>query len=143
MAAKLEGADALRKQLQALSANASGKVIKQAAGFAMTPVVKAARANAPRGDRAHKTYKGRVVAPGFLSRNIVKKSRLSKDKGRALVFVGPKAEAYYGTQFVEVGTKDMPKDPWLDPAYEANKSEVVRRYSGRLKHVIDKVASKQ
>lgn len=142
MANRLEGADALNKKLRELSANASGKVIRQSANAAMTPVLKAARDNAPVGDEPHKTYKGRVVAPGFLSRNIKKFSRLSKSKGTALVFVGPSAEAYYGTQFVEVGTQRTAEQPWLEPAYESQKDEVLRRYGEQIKQRIDKVAKK-
>lgn len=140
---ELKGFKELEKKLNALGVQAGTKVMRQAAGAAMNIVVKEARAKAPVGSEAHKTHKDRVVAPGFLSRNIKKFTRVSKSKGTALVFVGPSSEAYYGSQFVEVGTKYMAAQPWLEPAYESKKSQVVDRYGDELRKRIKKVAAKR
>ena len=137
---ELKGFSDLRRKLNALGIQASVKVIRQAGSAAMNVVVKEARANAPVGSEPHKTHTGRTVAPGFLGRNIKKITRVSKSKGTALIFVGPSSEAFYGTQFVEVGTKYMPADPWLEPAYESKKDEVTDRYARELHKRIIRVA---
>jgi HK97 gp10 family phage protein len=140
---ELKGFKELERKLNALGVQAGTKVIRQAASAAMNVVVTEARAKAPVGSQAHKTHKDRVVSPGFLSRNIKKFTRVSKSKGTALVFVGPSSEAYYGSQFVEVGTKNMAAQPWLEPAYESKKSQVVDRYGDELRKRIKKVAAKR
>ena len=137
---KLTGFKELEKKLNELGVKTGTKVMRQAASAAMNIVVKEARAKAPVGDQSHKTHTGRTVAPGFLSRNIKKFTRVSKSKGTALVFVGPSSEAYYGSQFVETGTQYMAAQPWLEPAYESKKGQVVDRYGDELRKRIVKVA---
>ena len=137
----LEGGKQLARKLRRLGAAAESKIVGQAATFAMTPVVTAARQNAPRGTKAHKTYKGRLVAPGFLSRSIKKKMRRWKNKQGATVLVGPTKEAFYGTNFVELGTRFIEADEWLMPAFESRKDQVVDRFMSRMRSKI-KAASR-
>ena len=141
---EVEGADDLRKKLSNLGDAASGRVIRSAANFAMTPVLKEARRNAPKGTRPHKTYKGRVVAPGFLRRNIVKKTKLSRDKSRAFASVSARGEAWYGrlieTGYTAKGGREMPARPWLRPAMLNNKGLVFDRYKSKLRERIKKEA---
>ena len=139
---EVKGAASLERKLQALGAAASGKAIKFAAGFAMTPVLKQARANAPKGDSPHPTYKGRTVAPGFLSRSIKKKAKLSRDKKTAWVDIRiGESEAFYG-RFVERGTVNMRAAPWLRPAMLSQKAIVLFRYKSKLRERIKSEASK-
>lgn len=137
---EIEGAKKLSQQLQKLGAAASGKILSQSASYAMTPVVNAARQSAPRGSKAHKTYKGRLVAPGFLARNIKKKTRRWKGGHGVTVSVGPHREAFYGTAFVELGTKNAPAKEWLEPAFDARKEQVISRLTGRLRQKIKAAA---
>ena len=139
---QLEGFEKLSRQLSQLAKDADPKQIRSAVGFALTPVVRAAKQRAPVGDTAHKTHKGRLVAPGFLSRNIRKRTRLSRDKKSAIGSVGPSSEAFYGTQFVEVGTSNQSAQPWLEPAYNASKSEAVSRFISKLLEKVEKTARK-
>lgn len=83
-------------KLAKLGSAAGGKALRNAATVAMTPVVKAAKAAAPVGTKAHKTYKGRLVAPGFLSRNVKKKTYLWKNGLGVSAWVGMSKEAWYG-----------------------------------------------
>lgn len=141
--AELIGAKELSKKLEALGAALSGKLLRQAAGTAMTPVVKQARQNAPRGTRAHKTYTGRLVAPGFLSRNIKKKTFKSKSGLYASASVSAASEAFYGPQFLERGTKHIAKNPWLTKSFDNKKTEVTNKFKIDLQKKILRAAKKR
>lgn len=142
--AEVQGLRELSKKLSELGPAVGGKYLRSAAMSATLPVLREAQARAPVNDRDYlkKTYKGRYVSPGFLKRNIARKSRLSRDKRFAYVYIGPRPEAFYGTQFVELGTSKMAKNPWLEPAFRAKKDEVTRRLGEVLKRKIEQVAKK-
>lgn len=140
---QLRGFDELNKKLDRLAAGADSKIIRRAAASAMLPVVKEAESRVPKGDKPHKTYRGRVVAPGFASRNIKRKSKIDKRTGVVRVRVGVANEAFYATQFVERGTQHMRAQPWLEPAFESRQDEVLDRFKGRLRKIIEKEARKK
>lgn len=135
---ELEGLRDLSKQLSKLGANLGGKALRSAAMRSTLPVVKQARSNAPVGSIPHFTYKGRLVGPGFLSRSVARKSRLSRDKRTAIVLIGVKPEAFYGVQFVELGTSRVAPRPWLSKALESRQREVTGLLGQRLKENINK-----
>ena len=135
---KIEGADKLRQQFKKLDSAVGMRVLSSAASYAMTPVAAAARRAAPVGDKAHKTYRGRTVAPGFLKRNIRKKTKRWRNKKGVTVMVGPTKEAYYG-KFAEFGKNKKHKQakrPWLEPAFEGETDKVMERFASRLKDKI-------
>ena len=138
---EVKGARELERKLQRLSAAASGRAIRTAVGFAMTPVLKEARSNAPIGTTSHKTHKGRVVAPGFLSRSIKKKTKLSRNKGSAFAWIQADSEAFYG-RYTEKGTVNITAQPWLRPAMKDNKRLVKNRYADKLRDRIRIEAAK-
>lgn len=140
MVSRIEGLKELSDQLSKLEKNAGGKALRSALFQSSLPVVKKARVNAPVGAVPHKTYKGRLVSPGFLSRNIARKSRLSKDRRTAFVFIGVKPEAFYGLQFLELGTSRIRKRPWLSKSLELSQGEVIQRFKERLKKKIEQLA---
>lgn len=140
MAELIVGMAELNKKLQALGPAAGGKALRNAVGFSMTPVRAEFKKRIPKGTRAHKTYKGRVVAPGFASRNITKSTRMSRDKKTVRGVVGVRSEAFYLVQFVELGTSKMRAQPTLRPSFKAKKVEVVKRLQTKLKQNIDKVS---
>lgn len=107
--------DKVAKQSLRLATRKAGQIIEQEA-----------ESRAPHGARPHKTYKGRKVAPGFLSRNVNLRVRMDRRKGAIVASVGPSKEAFYGSQFVEVGvpSRGIPARPWLRPALEAKRTEV-------------------
>lgn len=140
----VKGGKELSAALKRMGPAAGGKALRSAAVSSMLPVVKRAKAFAPTRDSdgsPRKTYKGRIAAPGFLSRNIGRKSFL-KTKSLVRVLVGPKAEAFYGTVFVEKGTRHQPAQPWLEPAFEVSIPEVDARMQARLKALIAKAAKR-
>ncbi len=130
--------DGLSRKLKRLGAKTGGKFLRAAAMSATLPVLKAARANIPKsaGSELHKTYKGRLVAPGFASRSVARKSIISRDKSFVRVMIGVRPEAFYAAIFVELGTARQAAQPWLEPALRNTKGEVVRRLASRLKSKI-------
>ena len=142
--AEIEGIAELQKKLAKLGEAAGGKALRNATKQAMLPVLQAARSSAPVGKFPHKSYKGRVLFPGYLSRSVDRNSALSRDKQTAWGRVGVKPEAFYGVQFIERGwttrggkTK-VPAQPWLEPAFNRSQEQVLGRLKNRLARQIDK-----
>jgi HK97 gp10 family phage protein len=140
VASELLGVTKLSNKLKRLVDAAEPRQIRSAVSYALTPVVKAAKAAAPVGSVDHKTYKGNVAGAGYLSRNIKKSARVSRDKQVVIGSVGPSREAFYGTQFVEVGTRKLNKAPWLTPVFESNQAVMLDRFGDKLKERIKKAA---
>ena len=149
-----KGYKELSKQLSAMGRAVGGKTLRSAALSAMLPALREAQASAPRANPPYeyngrlvdpypkKTYKGRRVAPGFASRNIARKAKLSRDGRTATVMLGVKPEAFYAIQFIEFGTSRIPKRPWLEPAFRRSLPAVDSRFKEQLKLKIDKAAKK-
>jgi HK97 gp10 family phage protein len=127
---------------EAVGPKRANRVMKNALKQAATPVLKMARAKAPVGDRKHRTYKGTLAIPGFLRKNIDKQAFVTK-QGTGVVRMGPKAEAFYGTTFLERGTKYISPMPWLVPAFEAASSAMLSKFGEALAKLIDKEVNKK
>ena len=149
---EVEGLEKLSKQLTTLGPKLGSKFLRSALMAAATPVVKSAKANVPIGNEAHMTgrgkratprYQTRLVAPGFASRSVGKRSKLSRDKRTASVSIGVKGEAYYAVSFLELGTKYIPKQPWLTKALQKEQFNVIRKFSATLKKKIEQEAKKR
>jgi len=133
---KLHGVKDLQSKLEKLDSAVAAKALRQAAMLATTPAVREMRAAAPVGQEAHRTYKGRLVAPGFLSRSIKRTSRLRN--GVATVLIGVRREAFYGLHFIELGTKYISAQPWFTLVFERNKNTMLRRFREQLRRKIDR-----
>lgn len=141
MARALEGvAELNRKLLQLADPKENAKVLRQSVGAAMRVVQKEARSRVPQGTIEHKTYKGRLVAPGFASRSL--RVVTSAKDGTATARLGVRAEAFYAVQFIELGTSKIPRAPWLVPAFEAKKDEALTALSEAMQKRIDKIAKR-
>lgn len=112
----LEGAAELARQLAALGDIASTKIMRAAVRAAIQPAKKKAQATIPVGLQAHRTYKGRLVAPGFSKRSIRVVTKVSRDGKSISAALGVQREAFYAVLFEELGTSKMPARPWLRPA---------------------------
>ena len=142
MANELEGTKALYAKLKKLDAAVAGKTLKEAVRNATTPAFKVIQAAVPIGKKEHRTYTGRLVAPGHLSRSLKRFSVMKH--GRYVTWtstmIGVRAEAYYGVQFVELGTAKMTKKPWIVKAFESQRSRMGKRMKLELKRKIEKAA---
>jgi HK97 gp10 family phage protein len=146
---QITGTRELARKLSAMGEAAGGQALRSAVMSASLPALKAAIAAAPVGSPPYsdgsdpypkRTYKGRLVPPGFLKANIVRRSYLSKDRRTARVRIGPTSEAFYGVNFIEFGTSKIPKRPWLEPSFRSSQSAMGDRLKQRLKQLIDKAA---
>lgn len=143
MAKELKGAAELHKKLELLSDIAAAKIVRSTLRSAMLPAKKKAQAAAAtlsqRG-KPHRTFKGRLVAPGFASRNL--RIIVTRGKGgenpRALL--GVRAEAYYAVAFLELGTSTISKTPWLVPSFEAAQPEIMEKMISDLKRKIERAS---
>lgn len=115
--------DAKLKELADPKINSA--VLRAGAVAGMRKVLARAKGMVPVGTKAHKTYKGRIVAPGFAARSLRVKGMVSRDRTRAFALLGVRPEAFYAVQFIELGTAKMPAKPWLRPAFEASQDEAV------------------
>lgn len=138
---QLEGFAELSAQLKELGEKAGGRVLRAAVTSAALPALNAIKAAAPVGDRVHKTFKGRLVAPGFLSRNLRRKTLKTQDTGRAIVLIGPLSEAFYA-KFLEAGTTKMSARPFMEPMFDAANPAMIARLREQLKKGIDRVVAK-
>lgn len=130
----IEGLKELSDQLNRLGADLGAKTLRQATMGATLPAFNAIKAAAPVGSQAHRTYKGNLVAPGFLKRSIKRKSYISRKKGSAVVLIGARREAFYGINFLDSGTKYIAASYWFRNAFISRRSQM----ESRLKQLLVK-----
>lgn len=136
---KLQGSAELDRKLQELGAAVAKKATRQAAREALQIAKSAAQASAPIGSAPHRTYKGRLVAPGFASRHIKVATKVPRP-GLAIASLGVESEAFYALQFIELGTAKIPARPWLRPAFERSIPAMIKKFGESLAAKIEKVA---
>lgn len=142
MASGLEGVAELSRQLSGLGAAFSVPILRAAVRAGIKPAQNRWVATMWKGNTAHRTYKGRLVAPGFSSRNtrIVTKA----DPGGTVVSaaLGVRKEAFYAIQFIEreLGRSKHVAQPSLRAAMASTKSEQEAALAAKLKQRIEKVA---
>jgi len=120
------------KILKGMQNAAQLRVMRSALNASMVPAVKALRAAAPKGTEPHRSYMGRTLPPGYLSRSIVKSTRLARDKSRVFGNVRLRSEAFYGS-FIEHGWR-----PGKRNSKVKNASRQGSLSSSRLKQLGDK-----
>ena len=145
---KLDGLDDLNRAIKELKADLRCKVARAALRDAAKPIQRAAVAAAPvlKGEHPYRL-------PGTLRRSIkVKASKRFKGQdGEIGVFVsvskrkalGGKSSARnpfdpFYWRFMEFGTKKLPRQQFMTPAFEANTDNALRIFQARLKTRIDK-----
>ena len=145
----LLGADQLVKHLNDLGGKLGVKVMRAAARKALRPTVRIMQSRAPVGRVAHRTYKGRLVTPGFLKRNIRLIVQLKKNEGKIVAVIGTRKEAYYGVQFYDQGPKNirrkgkgirsgriasytLKKIPFFQSVFFIDRSNIERRFAEEL-----------
>ena len=143
MSDNLQGFRELSRKLQELGSLEGGKILKSGCTLAGTPVVRRARTLIPVGADAHRTYKGRMVAPGFAKRSIAKVAVLGRTRSIAWCMISVRPEAWYAVHFVELGTSKQPKQPWLVPAFRQTQQEQIERLGATIRRKILTVAAKR
>lgn len=107
MANELKGFKELERKLLKLSRTLdvkTGKQLRSVLFKSTTPVLRQMKARIPVGTETHRTYKKRLVAPGFAKRSF---RRLTGKKylnqGKLSIAMGVRAEAYYAIRFYDLG----------------------------------------
>lgn len=139
---KIEGIEDLSKKLNDLSDKMAAKAIRSSVAQATTPALQKMKLAVPVGSKAHKTYKGRLVAPGFLKRSIKRKSYIDKETGNAGAVLGVSAEAFYGVQFLDRGTRFIRAKKWFVTSFESTATSMLDRFKASLAKKIEQVKSK-
>ena len=99
----LVGVKELTEKLGKLAGAASAKKLRSISLRSTTKTFGKIKKSAPRGTKPHRTYRGLLVAPGFLSRSILRKSKVFRSRGVVSVVIGVRKEAFYGPQFYDEG----------------------------------------
>jgi HK97 gp10 family phage protein len=143
MASELDGVAELTAQLTALGAQVAARELKGAVKDAIEPAEHLARQLIPVGTEPHKTYKGRIVAPGYALSTLHVETKVDKSKGTATASLGVGKEAFYATIFVELGTSKKGAQPWLRPAFEQSQSPMLQSLAGELRRRVNKIARRR
>jgi HK97 gp10 family phage protein len=143
MATGLEGVADLIGQLNELGTKVAARELRHVVREAMEPALHYARSNAPVGTVPHKTYRGRLVSPGFAVSTLQVVARFNKRTGAAEAMLGYGREAFYAAIFTELGTSKMAARPVLRPALEATQEQALQIIRTRLQEWIEKVRRRQ
>jgi len=143
MATGLEGVAALTKKLLEMKGALAARELRGTAKAAMEEAEHLARARIPQGTEPHKTYRGRLVSPGFAVSTLHVETYLNKNTGAVGAALGTSREAFYATLFVELGTARTPAQPWLRPAFEESEDPMLRMIASDLRARVEKIAKRQ
>ena len=128
----------LNRKLKDLAPTLEKKVLRSAASKAGTVILRNIRSAAPVGKRAHRTFKGNYVFPGYLKRHI-KKITKTKD-GIITVIFGVTKEAFYGVEFLEKGTKNVEQyKGWFTKSFERSEDKAIEVFIQEGRKAIDKL----
>lgn len=145
---KVDGLDRLDKKLKKLPQSTQKKVIRRALSESLRPTLREIRSVAPRGNKVHKTYLSRPVAPGFLARNI--RLRIKMKKGYASGSIVTHSEAFYGF-FLNYGTesgtnkkgnrrgKGIKGNKFASRTFKQNEEQHIKRFSNYMKFTLNRL----
>jgi hypothetical protein len=137
----LAGAADCIAKLQTLGALDNGKIALGAVRAGMNATLKIAQTKIPVGHRVHKTYKGRVVAPGFGKSTLRIVATTKTDDGLPAALLSVGKEAYYETQFLEWGTKKIRGTHWLLQSFQQAQDSMKQGTVAYLQNQILKLAA--
>ena len=136
---KIEGIKELEKKLRELQGDAAIKTIRKSMVYATRPTRTEMKAAAPVSTAAHRTYKKRLVTPGFLSRSIRAKTYI--EDGVIVQKIGVEDEAFYGVQFHdEIATGQARPKRWFKNTFIKNTQNIIDRMVFFMKKEIDKLS---
>lgn len=133
----VSGLKELDKQLKKLNGATRAKVLRSAVRSSIKPTFEIIKLSAPVGTKSHKTYKGNLVSPGFLRRSMRIVTTIEKDAAVALI--GARREAFYGPQFLEVGTSKIPEYEFMRAPFERDARLIVERFRKTVRVKLEKL----
>jgi len=126
----LDGVEDLEQALKTLNNDVQGVYLREAAKAGAEITRSVASQLAP---QSFEGSKGNP--PGHLAANIDAEVKFTRTQDKAEVHVGMKKDAWYG-RFVETGTQFAPAQPFLRPALDATKDDVIDEIRDQLKRQI-------
>lgn len=144
MASGLEGVAELSRQLSGLGAAFSVPVLRAAVRAGIRPAQQRWVQTIWKGNTAHRTHKGRLVAPGFSSRQTRIVTKAEPGGTRVSAALGVRKEAFYAVQFIEreLGNSKHVAQPSLRAAMGATKDQQEAAMAAKLRERIDKLVPK-
>lgn len=153
-AAMLKDLTEILKKLDKLPKELRGEVRKKILEQAARPLIEAAKAKAPQSQAEHFDYPKSGGEPvRYYPGNLKKSIRIIPYKKSNTVFVGPKivkkakgkaygrneknVNAFYAS-FVEFGTARMAARPYMRPAFDSSKGQVLKLAKEGLERVVEK-----
>jgi HK97 gp10 family phage protein len=109
----LEGVAALTKQLEALGSLENGQALKRCVKSGINEALKVARQIIPVGTKPHRLSNGLLVNYGYAKSQLRTISTINSAKNVASGILGVRKLAYYILQFIELGTRKTPAQPWI------------------------------
>lgn len=144
---RLEGAKELDRVLQGLAASTGRGITRRALTRALEPVAEAARALAPRDEGKLAAHIG---VSSRLTRRQAREMRGQTGRDVQFMYVGPE---WASAHLVEFGTGPrfkksgqyvgvMPPQPFMRPAWDAKRDEVLARLTDDIRAEIDKTLAR-
>lgn len=143
MATGLEGVKNLTGKLTELGAKLAARELRGTVKAALQEAEHQARTAIPVGEVAHRTYRGRIVSPGFALSTLHIETKLDKRTGSAIAFLGVGREAFYAVQFLELGTAKMAARPWLRPAFIGSQDAMLQAIGNELRDRVERIARRR
>jgi len=140
---RLEGVGELTAKLNELGVKLAARELRGTVKDALELAEHRARARIPQGSQPHKTYRGRLVSPGYAISTLHIETRINKRTGAAEAMLGVGREAFYAVAFVELGTAHTPAQPWLRPSFEDAEDAMLKQISTSLFQRIEKTRKSQ
>jgi HK97 gp10 family phage protein len=137
---QLEGLSLLTKQLNALASLEEGQALKRAVKAGIKQALIRAQQIIPVGHAPHRTYKGLLVAPGFARDSLRTISTINPAKNIASGILGVRKQAYYIAQFIELGTRFVPAQPWIRRALAEARSDCEAEFVASIARSVERAA---
>lgn len=135
---RTEGFRELDEALGQLNKATAKNVLRRAAIEALEPMRAKAEERAPVLSGQLQTHV--LVSPRQKSGRALRRFREAKDT--VVMFLGPSRNATVQGQMQEFGTRRHPPQPFMRPAWDAEKDEVVPRLAAALEPQIEKAAAR-
>lgn len=144
---RVDGAEALARQLTEMGQKVGLATLRKAVRYAFKPVLDEVRNTSHVSEAPHKTYKGRMVAPGYMRRSFVIITTVDKRTGSAIAGIHVKKtrrDAWYYMMVAKGWTKGNARwagSDFMTSALSGNRAEIEGRLESRLRHLIAKAAT--
>lgn len=143
MASQLEGVKELTSKITELGAKFAATQLRASVKTALQEAEHVARTRIPVGDTAHRTYRGRIVSPGYALSTLHIETKLDKRAGSVTALLGVGREAFYAVQFLELGTAKTPAQPWLLPAFIESKDAMLQGLADEMRKRVERIAKRR